>query len=157
MITIATATLEDLQYIASWLSPIDRMELACSRDPDDYVQLACDAHNSLIHKVALDGGMLPIFAFGAHPAGIDGATVWGYKTSEGAKAVKAVTRYLRDEMIPSLRAIGVVRASCRVHRDNHGSRRWLARLGFRPKATPGEIGTPLLLYQRDEPDVPTFH
>ena len=157
MIRIATATLEDLAHIASWLSPVDRMELACTRDPDDYLALARDAAQTLIHKVALDHGGNPIFAFGAHPAGLTSATVWGYKTSEGSRAIKAVTRYLRDEMIPSLRATGVVRATCYVHRDNAGSRLWLARLGFRAKATHGEIGTPLLLYQRDEPDVPTFH
>ena len=156
MIRIATATLEDLATIASWLSPVDRMELACTRDPDDYMSLARDAHKTLIHKVALDHAMTPVFAFGAHPAGVGAATVWGYKTSQGTRAVKAVTRYLRDEMIPSLRNIGVVRATCFVHKDNHGSRLWLSRLGFRPRATPGGIGTPLLLYQRDEPDVPTL-
>ena len=54
-------------------------------------------------------------------------------------------------MIPNLRHLGVTRAVCYVHQDNHGSRKWLAHLGFRPRATNGELGTPLLLYQRDEP------
>lgn len=157
MITIATATFEDLAYVAAWMSPVDRMELAVTRNPDDYMSLAHDAENSLIHKVALDHAMLPIFAFGAHPNGFASASVWGYKTRQGTRAIRTVTRYLRDEMIPTLRAIGIVRASCYVHQDNHGSRLWLARLGFRPKATPGEIGTPLLLYQRDELDVPSSH
>jgi hypothetical protein len=156
MIRIANATLEDLAYIASWLSPVDRMELACTRDPDDYMQLANDAAQTMIHKVALDHGGTPIFAFGAHPLGVDAATVWGYKTQAGSRAIKAVTRYLRDEMIPNLRNIGVVRATCYVHQDNHGSRLWLSRLGFRPRATPGDIGAPLVLYQRDEPDVPSI-
>jgi hypothetical protein len=158
MITIATATFDDLAYIASWLSPVDRMELALTRDPDDYLGLARDSHNSLIHMVALDHAMTPVFAFGAHPHGVDAATVWGYKTRQGTRAIRTVTRYLRDEMIPSLRAIGVVRATCYVHRDNAGSRLWLARLGFRPKAMTGDLGAPLLLYQRDEPNVPnTLH
>ena len=157
MIRIATATYEDLAHVASWLSPMDRMEMAVTRDPDDYPGLARDAEASLIHKVALDEAGCPVFAFGAHPAGIDAATVWGYKTVRGTRAIRAVTRYLRDDMIPALRAIGVVRATCLVHRDNKGSRLWLSRLGFRPVATPGEFGTLLLQYRRDEPDVPAIH
>jgi hypothetical protein len=149
VITIATATFQDLAYVAAWMSPVDRMEMSCTRDADDYTALAADAERSLIHKVALDHAMLPIFAFGAHPTGVVGARVWGYKTRQGTRAIKAVTRYLREEMIPSLRAIGVNRATCQVHQDNHGSRLWLSRLGFKAQATPGDIGTPLLLYQRD--------
>jgi hypothetical protein len=157
MITIADATFEDLAYVANWMSDVDRLEMACTRDPDDYIKLARDSEKSLICKVALDNCCTPVFAFGAHPNGFAAATVWGYKTEKGTRAIRTVTRYLRDEMIPNLRNIGVVRASCFVHKDNHGSRLWLSRLGFRPQATHGDIGTPLLLYQRDEPDVPTLH
>jgi hypothetical protein len=158
MITIATATFEDLAYVASWMSPVDRMELGVTRDADDYLSLAADSERSLIHKVALDHACVPIFAFGAHPNGVAAAHVWGYKTRQGTRAIKAVTRYLRDKMIPDLRAIGVNRANCYVHQDNHGSRLWLSRLGFKPQATPGDIGAPLLLYQRDyEPYVPVRH
>jgi hypothetical protein len=150
VITIATATFQDLAYVASWLSEIDREELSLTRDPDDYIRLADDAFRSLLHKVALDDGR-PIFAFGAYPTGVDTAQVWGFKTKDGPRALRPVTRYLIHDMIPALRRIGVTRAVCYVHRHNHGSQRWLAHLGFKPRAMDGEIGTPLVLYQRDEP------
>lgn len=151
MIQIATATMEDLAYVASWISPVDRMELAVTRDPDDYLKLAKDAFQSKVCKVALTAFGLPIFAFGAYPVSKSEARVWGFKTRNGVCAIKEVTRYLRSDMIPKLRDIGIVRASCHVHKDNRGSQRWLAHLGFEPKATDGELGTPLILYQRDEP------
>jgi hypothetical protein len=151
MIRIANATFDDLAYIASWLCSMDRMELSVTRDPDDYVTLAEDADRSLIKHVALDHACVPVFAFGAHPLDENTAHVWGFKTPAGIHAIRTVTKYLEHDMIPALRAIGVVRAVCSVHRDNTASQRWLVHLGFRPKATPGELGTPLILYQRDEP------
>jgi hypothetical protein len=151
MITIADATFDDLAYVASWLSQVDRMELAVTRDPDDYEQLARDAYASAIHKVALEDRLRPIFAFGAYPIGDATVHVWGFKTPRGPHAIPSVTKYLLRVLIPSLRSIGISRAVCAVHSNNHGSRRWLAHLGFRPSATPGETGTPLILYQRDEP------
>jgi hypothetical protein len=151
VIRIATATFQDLAYVASWLSETDREELALTRDPDDYIRLADDAFRSLIHKVAIDDAGIPILAFGATPLGIDIAQVWGFKTKYGARAIPAVTKHVKREMIPTLRSLGVTRAVCLVHRHNLASRKWLAYLGFRPKATEGEFGTPLIYYQRDEP------
>jgi hypothetical protein len=160
MIRIADATFDDLCYIGSWLSAVDRMELAVTRDPDDYPSLARDAFASMIHKVALDHAGTPIFAFGAYPIRKGIAHVWGFKTRDGPKAIRTVTKYLLKELIPDLREAGVVRAVCYVHEENHGSRKWLAYLGFRPDATHGEIGAPLMKYQRDElsrehPDFPS--
>jgi hypothetical protein len=147
MITVATATLEDLAYVASWICSGDRKELAETRDPDDYEGLAGDAYASLIHKVALDDAV-PVFAFGATPIDSSTAHVWGFKTRRGSRAIRSVTRYLLKDMIPSLRKLGVCHAVCLVHQDNTASRKWLAYLGFIPRATLGETGT-LLLYQRD--------
>jgi hypothetical protein len=154
MIAIATATLEDLCYVASWLSDIDRMEMRETRDPSDYLKLALDAYQSTIHKVALDHSGVPMFAFGAFPITSDTAQVWGFKTKEGPRAIRAVTKHIKADMIPNLRRIGVTRAVCYVHEDNHGSRKWLTHLGFKPRATEGELGAPLMLYQRDEPRGP---
>jgi hypothetical protein len=153
--TIANATIDDLIMVAAWLSPVDRMELAATRDPDDYEQLANDAFTSQYCKVALLDGLLPVFAFGARLLDEGRAQVWGFKTPRGPEAIRPVTRYLLRDLIPTLRAIGISRAVCFVHPDNHGSRRWLAHLGFSPRATHGEFGAPLIRYQRDEPDVGT--
>ena len=150
MITIANATYEDLAYVASWLSAVDRMELALTRDPDDYRSLARDAAASSVCKVALDGGLVPIFAFGLYPVGKSALQVWGFKTERGPRAILSITKYLLKDLMPAMRIAGYTRAACRVHRDNLQSRRWLAHLGFVPEATPGETGTPLILYQLDE-------
>lgn len=151
MITIADATMDDLTYVASWLSDIDRTELSITRDAADYDTLARDAYISPYCKVALLDGLTPVFAFGARPIGEGLAQVWGFKTRRGPMAIRAVTRYLIKDLIPLLRLAGISRAVCFVHKENHGSRRWLAHMGFRPLATPGDIGTPLIRYQRDEP------
>jgi len=150
MIRIEWANYDDLVTIANWLSDADRMELALTRDPDDYLRLADDAYQSRYKLVALDHAARPIFAFGANPVGTDMVQVWGFKTKDGPCAIRAVTKCIRSYMIPGLRRIGINRAACYVHRDNHGSRKWLAHLGFEPRATDGEIGTPLIHYQRDD-------
>ena len=160
MIHVATATLDDLAYVASWMCDLDRQELAVTRDPDDYEGLALDAFASTLHHVALDAGGRPIFAFGAYPVDSRTAHVWGFKTKDGPRAIHTVTKFLVREMIPKLRRLGVNRAVCYVHSDNTPSRKWLAHLGFVPRATPGELGTPLILYQRDYepfPDERTLH
>jgi len=155
MITIADATMDDLTYVASWLSDIDRLELSITRDPNDYDTLAKDAYtNSQYCKVALLDGLLPVFAFGARRIKRRTVGVWGFKTRDGSRAIRAVTKYLIKHVIPDLRDTGITRAICYVHPDNRGSQRWLAHLGFRPSATPGELGTPLIRYQRDEPVEP---
>jgi hypothetical protein len=151
MITIADATMDDLTYVASWLSAIDRTELSITRDPNDYDTLAADAYISPCCKVALLDGMTPVFAFGVRPIANDTVGVWGFKTRDGRRAVRAVTKYLIKHVIPALRDTGITRAICYVHPDNTASQRWLAHLGFRPMATPGDFGTPLIRYQRDEP------
>jgi hypothetical protein len=151
MTTIATATFEDLAYVASWMCPMDRRELAVTRDPDDYVRLARDAFATKIHKVALNAAGTPVFAFGAQPIDKHTVSVWGFKTRHGQSVARTVTKYLLQKIIPDLRDTGISRAICYVHPDNAVSRRWLAHLGFRPLATPGELGTPLIKYQRDEP------
>lgn len=155
MITIADATMDDLTYVASWLSDIDRTELSITRDPNDYDKLAADAYtNSHYCKVALMDGMLPVFAFGARRINRRTVGVWGFKTRDGHCAIRAVTKYLIRHVIPDLRDTGITRAICYVHPDNGSSQRWLAHLGFRPLATPGDLGTPLIRYQRDEPVEP---
>ena len=70
MIRIEWANYDDLAYVANWLSDADRMELAATRDPDDYLRLAGDAYQSRYKLVALDHSV-PIFAFGANPVGAD--------------------------------------------------------------------------------------
>jgi hypothetical protein len=151
MITIADATMDDLTYVASWLSDIDRTELSITRDPNDYDKLAADAYISPCCKVALRDGMTPVFAFGVRPIDKTTVGVWGFKTHDGWCAIRAVTKYLIRHVIPDLRDTGITRAICYVHPGNTASQRWLAHLGFRPLATRGDLGTPLIRYQRDEP------
>src|SRR5262245_14013820 len=129
MRTINDATFDDLLYVGSWLCPADRLELAATRDPDDYEGLALDAMQSPIRKVVLDNA-IPTFAFGANPVSGDIAAVWGFKTERGCQAIRQVTRHIRQTMIPELRAMGIRRAACLVHADNHASQKWLSRLGF---------------------------
>jgi hypothetical protein len=149
------ATFEDLTMVGSWLCEEDRRELAVTRDPDDYVKLAKDALLSPIKKVVVDE-LSPIFAFGATPVFRKKlALVWGFKTERGWSAALTVTKYIKRIMIPELRAMGIRRAVCVVHPENTRSQKWLALLGFTPRATLDGIGNrPLLLFQRDEPDAP---
>jgi hypothetical protein len=149
MKTVNEPTMDDLLFVGAWMCRSDWNELALTRDPDDYVRLAHDAWDSSFKKVVLDNAV-PVFAFGAKQVG-DTALVWGFKTDQGCKAIRTVTKYILRTMIPALRETGVRKAVCLVHPDNRASQAWLRHLGFSPRATFGDFGT--LLFQRDEPDV----
>jgi hypothetical protein len=151
MRTINEPTQDDLLYIGAWLCRSDRQELALTRDPDDYVRLAHDAWASPYKRVVLDNA-LPVMAFGASQILGDTASVWGFKTEQGWSSVRQVTKYIRRTMIPALRDLGVRHAVCLVDPDNAVSQRWLAHLGFVPKAMVSELGTGAILFQRDELD-----
>lgn len=140
---------EELVRIGQNLCREDQRELAETRDITNFYALAADAWVSPFKRVVLDDGE-PVFAFGANPVD-EVAQVWGFKTPAGQRSARLVTAYIQKTMIPELRARGVRRAVCLVHRANTTSQRWLAHLGFQPKATHREFGT-LVLYQRDEPD-----
>lgn len=151
MRTINAPTLDDLAYIGSWLCEADRIELALTRDPDNYVSLALDAFESDFKYVVLDDGV-PVMAFGAKPIG-PMAIVWGYKTDRGRLVVPMVTKFIKRTMIPALHKQGVSRAVCLVHPNNWASHGWLRHLGFTPRATTREFGTrheEVLLFQRDD-------
>ena len=156
MIEIVPGTARDIELIAGLLADDDVRELSCTRDTADFRKLAGDALGSQYCKVALDNGR-PVMAFGAKrfPAVMDPtvAFVWAFKTDLGWRAVRTVTKHIRRVMIPALRADGVEKAACFVHKENALSCRWLAHLGFAPKATLPGLGTPhrdLILYLRDD-------
>ena len=156
---VHNATIEDLMMIGSWLCAADRLELAVTRDPDDYESLALDAWRSPIRRVVVEEAS-PVFAFGANPICEDFAMVWGFKTERGWASIGTVTKHINRIMIPELRAMGIRRAACFVHPDNTRSQKWLALLGFVSKATLQGFGPrreDLLLFQRDEPDAPAIH
>lgn len=153
MRTVNQPTLDDLLYIGSWLCESDRLEMALTRDPYNYVSLAHDAWESRFKYVVLDNA-LPVMAFGAKPISST-AIVWGFKTDKGWPAVPTVTKFILRTMIPALHDIGVRQAVCLVHPENWASQSWLRHLGFTPRATSREFGTrrqEVILFQRDEPD-----
>jgi hypothetical protein len=155
MRTVNEPTFDDLLFVASWMCKADQIELALTRDPTDYVKLAHDAWESRFKFVVLDEA-LPVMAFGAKPINRT-ALVWGFKTDKGWPAVLTATKYIKRIMIPALRDAGVRKAVCLVHPNNWSSQSWLRHLGFHPEATTREFGTrheEVILYQRDEPDVP---
>jgi hypothetical protein len=147
MRTINDATYDDLTYIGSWLCEEDRLELALTHNTDDYVSLANDAWASKYKYVALEEAV-PVMAFGARRMVRDTALVWGFKTDRGWGAIREVTKFIRRTMIPALHKAGVRRAVCGVHPDNVVSQRWLRHLGFAPRATPPDIGTRLVIFER---------
>jgi hypothetical protein len=156
MIEIVEGRETDIALIGALLCDDDLRELSCTRDTSDFPRLARDAADSHYCKVALDHGR-PVMAFGAKrfPALLDPgiAFVWAFKTDLGWRAARTVTKHIRRIMIPALRADGIDRAACFVHRENGLSCRWLAHLGFTPKATLPGFGTPhrdLILYMRDD-------
>jgi hypothetical protein len=158
MIEVRPGTASDIALVAAMLCDDDMRELSCTRNVRDFDALVEDAVASEYCKVVTDAG-LPVMAFGAKrfPALLDPqlAFVWAFRTDLGWRAARAVTKHVRRLMIPALRTSGVSRAACFVHRENGVSCRWLAHLGFTPKATFAGIGTPhrdLILYFRDDAD-----
>jgi hypothetical protein len=153
---IHDARFSDLTFVGRWLCQADKQELAVTRDVSNVERLALDAFRSPIKKIAWHG-MFPVMAFGAlkSPDEDDTAIVWGFKSEEGWRAIRAVTKYIQKTMIPELRAVGVRHAVCLVHPSNRLSHKWLLHLGFAPSAKLQGIGSrreDMLLFRRDEPD-----
>jgi hypothetical protein len=90
----------------------------------------------------------PVMAFGAVLVDPTTVTVWGFGSEDAAKVGPAVTRHVRQRMIPFLKGLGITRAQCAVDPGNNLSRRWLAFLGFRPEAYVPGMGNRLLTYAR---------
>ena len=128
---IHDARFSDLTFVGRWLCQADKQELAVTRDVSNVERLALDAFRSPIKKIAWHG-MFPVMAFGAlkSPDEDDTAIVWGFKSEEGWRAIRAVTKYIQKTMIPELRAVGVRHAVCLVHPSNRLSHKWLLHLGF---------------------------
>jgi hypothetical protein len=149
---IRPAIFTSLLYVATHLDDADRAELALTRDPDDAIGLADDAWHSRFKYVAFDGGGEPLLAFGAKQQG-DIVTVWGFKTARGRAAMRDVTKFIRETMVPTLHAAKIYRAFCIVDPGNRASQAWLRRLGFAPRATTRDIGTrkqQVVIFERDD-------
>ena len=137
---IEDANFDDLRFIALNLRPEDRLELAVTRDADDYESLAWSAAYSRHRKVAITDGR-PVFAFGAADMpGQHKVQVWGFGTRDALPALKPVTRYIQRILIPEILSRGVLSAQAISHPANKISHRWLKHLGFTLGAAVPDVG-----------------
>lgn len=128
MISIVPGTLRDLSFITSRLREDDRLEAEALIGPFHYIDLAA-AHLRDVVYVALDDGN-PIAAFGANRfIGNHLWVAWSWGSDEIAKAVPAITRCVRKQMIPELIAYGAHRVEARALASHTMARRWLKLMG----------------------------
>jgi hypothetical protein len=139
---IEDASLMKLIYVAQELRPLDRLELACTRDPDDYESLAVEAWASPVKHIALASDGEPVFAFGARPGGCNHLVQpWAFGTERSHEVMGEVTKFVIRFMIPRLARVGARRAQVAVHPENYPAIKWLAHLGFAVEAKLTGIGS----------------
>jgi hypothetical protein len=146
---IRDARTADLEFVATHLRKQDIMEMSVTRDLDDVPALVEAAKDSVVCKVAITKTGEPVFAFGAKYLAPHEVQLWGFGTDRTTEMSRAVTRYIKQTMIPGLVASKVMIGRALVHPKNRVSQRWLKFLGFVPEATVREMGTrkeDMLLY-----------
>lgn len=133
-VELCEPTLADLDYICLNLRDADKREIYSVLPHDNPFLLAR-------HTLAIScspGGFVtvahvgrPVAALGFiehHPGVFD---VMAFATNEWPLVVKALTRFVRQELTPALVKAGAHRAQCDSHMDHTNAHRWLKALGFR--------------------------
>lgn len=128
MITIVPGNIRDLSFIAAHLRADDLQEAEALIGPFHYIDLAAMHLRDVVY-VALDDGS-PVAAFGAHRMiGNHLWLAWSWGTDGLGKAVPAITRFIKGEMIPELLSYGAHRVEARALASHTMARKWLKLMG----------------------------
>lgn len=128
-VQIAPLALGPVAYVAHRMREIDALEAnatSFSEDPDD---LAVDVVKRWGPTGAVLGLERPICVIGATQRWPRVWTAWMFATDEFPRIGKAVTRYARSVLLPTVRAVGMVRADARSIATNVAAHRWMKLTG----------------------------
>jgi len=128
VITIVPGTFRDLSFIASRLREDDRREAEAMIGPVHYIDLAAMHLRDVVYVALNDGN--PVAAFGANRIiGKHLWAAWSWGSDGIGKAVPAITRFVRNEMIPELISYGAHRVEARALASHTMARKWLKMMG----------------------------
>lgn len=128
-ITIAPATLRDTSYVMAHMRPADEREVLCQFPVETKRhELAYALLHSLEAWVANYKGQ-PIAVFGVSHMTVACVSVWALGTHRMWRAVPAITRFVKDSMVPRLVEVGYQTMEARSHVDHHQAHRWMVATG----------------------------
>jgi hypothetical protein len=131
----AEPSYDDMLHIAHNLRARDREELFATRYGDDPAGIARDA----VHTGAFRWGVYhdgtPIAAVGAMPRWPRVWSAWAYGTDDWPLGVRAVTKHVRNFMLPALYNAGAIRVDALSLASHTDARRWLELLGANAEFT----------------------
>lgn len=139
MISIERACSRDVTYVAAHMRDADRREIYCQRaDENAHAMAVTMVYTSPVHcYVAFEDGS-PVAAFGAGELHPNMWTAWAFGTRRIRRAIPAVSRHIRDHMIPAILKAGAHRCEVRSIVDHDIAHRWLEGLGaVREAGLPG--------------------
>lgn len=143
---VVPMTTEAVRYVAENMRPWDRREIFATRIGDSTDSFVADVmETGPVSWVA--GTDRPIAVYGAAPLWRGVWAVWFFATDEIGEIGLAVTRMIRNAIIPKLFETGAHRLECRSMEGHEDAQRWLEVLGAHREAT-------LKSYGRDGQD---FH
>jgi hypothetical protein len=127
-VEIIPATFRDLSYIASRMRADDRAEAEAQIGPFHSMDLAA-AHLRDVALVALLDGN-PEAAFGASRfMGNHLWNAWSWGSPKIGRCAPAITRHVRDVLVPDLIGMGAWRVEARALASHRTARNWLRRMG----------------------------
>lgn len=136
-VSIQTANLRDLTYIAANLRPMDWREIACQIPGDmSRTELAALAgSHGEAWTASLDGQ--PVAAFGVSPIAASVLSLWAWGTPRMRRAVPAISRYVNGELASRWVRDGFTRVEARSIEGHHEAHRWMRSFGAKSVPCPG--------------------
>lgn len=129
LVTIETANLRDLSFVAANMRDEDWREIACQYPPNlTRLDIAYAAFASPEAWVATVRGQ-PVAAFGVSRITVSVLSAWAFATRSMWRAVPAVTRFIRDECARRWAEAGITRVEARSIAGHHVAHRWMASMG----------------------------
>lgn len=139
MISIERACARDVSFVAAHMRDADRREIYCQRADDNARAMAVTmTYTSPVHCYAAFEEGSPVAVFGAGELHPNMWTAWAFGTPRMRRAIPAVSRHIRNEMIPAILEAGAYRCEVRSIIDHDIAHRWLEGLGaVRESKLPG--------------------
>lgn len=139
----------DVFHVVSNMREWDRREIFATEwldDPADYARTVCK-YGSFAWVA---GDSEPIAVIGARAMWPGVWAPWMFATDAFPRISIGLTRFVRNNMIPSLRQTGAHRAHCLSMVGHEQAHRWLRLLGAEPE------GDPLIGWGRNREDFQVF-
>lgn len=123
-------TIEDILHVAQRMRAIDRKEVFALRwdNSEEKLAFAC-MHRGDLKWVAKAADGEPVYAMGVYPAWPGRWELWGFATDRWPEVMLSVTKFIKRNMVQTLRAGLGNRIDCISLVEKVDGHRWLKYLG----------------------------